>query len=89
MIIALCMATVPTVAERPATIRTLTAWPHMAAGWPFIAERPATIRTVAQWPCTLLSAMHKGYIPHYQVISFGFYISIYACLCEFNTLRRK
>ena len=62
MTTAFCMATVPTVAERPATIRTLT---RMAAGRPStVAERPATIRTVAPWPCTLLSAIHKGYITH-------------------------
>ncbi|WRX15681.1 hypothetical protein QQP08_008168 [Theobroma cacao] len=41
-------ATVPTAAERPATIRTAAAWPPKAAAWPCtVAERPATIRTVA------------------------------------------
>lgn len=48
-------ATVPRVAECPATIRTVAGWPCT------IAERPTTIRTVAQWPCTLLcSAINKA-----------------------------
>lgn len=44
-------ATVPRVAERPATIQTVAGWPCT------MAERPTTIRTVAQWPCTLLCSL--------------------------------
>ena len=60
------LATVPTVAERPATIGTVAARPPKVAASPYtVAERPTTIGTIARWLCMiLLSASQKGYIPH-------------------------
>lgn len=59
-------ASVPTVAEPPATIRTVATRPPKVAALPCtVAERPTTIGTIARWLCTiLLSASQKGYIPH-------------------------
>lgn len=59
-------ASVPTVAERPATIRTVATRPPKVAALPCtVAERPTTIGTIARWLCKiLLSASQKGYIPH-------------------------
>lgn len=59
-------ASVPTVAERPATIRTVATRPPKVAALPCtVAERPTTIGTIARWLCTiLLSASQKGYVPH-------------------------